>query len=119
MKESPTPVVERTATPATVPVSDKGTATEKVSQSRDIVPEAVMETTETNQDTFTSMDAKSLSPELKVKYDAMLTDYKKKTTEVAQQIKEAEAKLKEAQEVLQNPDFQRAYTQMTSQQQSV
>lgn len=40
------------------------------------------------EDTFTQVDVKSLSPELKAKYDSMLSDYKKKTSEVAQRRKE-------------------------------
>lgn len=106
--KSPTPIIEKTATPSQEPaISINGTAP--------VISEST-ETTEPNQDTFTSIDAKSLSPELKSKYDAMLTDYKKKTTEVAQQRKEAEAKYKEVQDVLQNPEFQKTYQQLTSSQ---
>lgn len=106
---SPTPVIEKVATPQPAPTLDKGTAPK--------VSESAPEITEPN-DTFTSIDEKTLSPEVKVKYDSMLTDYKKKTTEVANQRREVEAKLKEVQDVLQNPDFQRVYSQMNSGQQA-
>lgn len=104
--DSPTPEPVQTATPAKEPVSiEKGTA--QVSET------ARVESAEPN-DTFTSIDVKTLTPELKSKYDAMLTDYKKKTTEVAQIRKDAESRYKEVQDVIQNPDFQKAYQTLTS-----
>lgn len=111
-EKSPTPTVEKTATPAVSqePVqSTNGTANQKVSESP-----AIVESTEPNQESFTNVDVKSLTPELKSKYDAMLTDYKKKTTEAAQIRKDSEARLKEVQDVIQNPDFQKAYSSLTS-----
>ena len=43
-----------------------------------------------DQDSFTHVDSKSLPPELKAKYDSMLSDYKKKTSELAQERREIE-----------------------------
>lgn len=109
--KSPTPVIEKTATP-------QANASEPVVSNNGTAPTAsdapAVDQTAPSEDTFTSIDVKSLDPKLKSSYDAMLTDYKKKTTEVAQQRKEAEAKYKEVQEVLQNPDFQKTYQQLTS-----
>lgn len=72
---APAPVSETTSVKA--PVS--GDATEKA-------PE----------ETFTTIDTKSLTPAEKAKYDLMLSDYKKKTSEIASQRREYEAALEKA-----------------------
>lgn len=46
--------------------------------------------------TFSQVDPQTLPPELKSKYDSMLSDYKKKTADLAQQRREAQASLDKA-----------------------
>jgi hypothetical protein len=121
---SPTPTKEVAATPVKQEpvVSNNGTTKTEIVPHGTIpagdAKEVVKEQTAPSEDTFTSIDVKSLSPELKSKYDAMLTDYKKKTTEAAQIRKEAEERLKEVQGVVQDPRFVQAYSQLNSQQKS-
>ena len=112
---SPTPTETIAANPATEPaLVFNGTTSAKEA----VVSEAKPEQTAPNEETFTSIDVKSLPPELKGKYDAMLTDYKKKTTEAAQNRKQAEEIQRQVQEVIQSPEFQQAYSNLTIKQQS-
>lgn len=62
----------------------------------------------TKDDSFTQLDPNSLPPELKSKYDSMLSDYKKKTAEIAEQRRQYESytdKVKFADMVTSDPEF--------------
>jgi hypothetical protein len=118
--QSPTPPAE-TATPAAKqePVSQVPAGTAPAAPQAAAGDAATTQAqTAPSDDTFTSVDVKSLPPELKSKYDAMLSDYKRKTTEAAQQRKEAEQIKAQVDSVIQTPAFQQAYTQLTSKQQA-
>lgn len=52
--------------------------------------DAVVEVSAPGEDTFTQVDVKTLPPELQAIHKSMLTDYKKKTSEIAQKRKELE-----------------------------
>ena len=52
--------------------------------------------TEAQAEAFTNIDPSKLPPELKGSYDSMLSDYRKKTAEIAQQRKDYEAALEKA-----------------------
>jgi len=94
---SPTPT-EAAATPATEPAASTGTAPTQQTVPNGTVSDATSNGAQTApDDTFTSVDVKSLPPELKAKYDSMLSDYKRKTSEVAQQRKEVESARQKAQ----------------------
>lgn len=77
-----------TATPEKEPVST-APATSSDAPTEIIAP--------TDEDTFTQVDVKKLSPEMQAIHKSMLTDYKKKTSEVAQSRKEIEQRRKEFQ----------------------
>jgi hypothetical protein len=108
METSPTPIIENVATPETEPINQSNGTAPTGSDAPKV------EQTAPAEDTFTSVDVKSLTPELKSKYDAMLTDYKKKTTEAAEIRKSSEAKLKQVEDYIQNPEFQRVYQSLNS-----
>lgn len=88
----PTPVTATTANPTTL-------VAEPVSASAGTVTEPSGDATATNGqaapaedgDTFTGVDPKSLPPKERAAYDNMLRDYKKKTADVAEIRRKAEA----------------------------
>lgn len=99
---NPTPDATQTATPATGPANGTvGT----VDPTRNVSDAPTQSDQTAPDETFTSsVDPKSLSPKERKAYDNMLSDYKKKTAEIAQQRREWEQKLKEAEEKAQRFD---------------
>lgn len=118
---SPTPAAT-TATPATQePVQTNGTAQAQVPNG------TVSEATPKNgaqtapDENFTSVDVNSLAPELKAKYDSMLSDYKRKTSEIAQQRRELESaaeKAKAYDQISSDPAFVEYWNGLTKSQQA-
>jgi len=87
-QNSPTPADPKAATPppADPEVGIEGTATKDPGEAITENPEQTAPS-----DTFLSNDPNSLPPELKSHYNSMLSDYKKKTTEVADKRREVES----------------------------
>lgn len=100
---SPTPDASQTATPDNqAPVTvENGTA--ETSGSQGVSGEA-----QPTEEQFGGVDIKSLPPELKQKYDAMLRDYKEKTTKLAEERKKFDPISKKAEaldQLLQDQKF--------------
>lgn len=119
-ENSPTPT-ETAATPATEPAYTNGTA-QDTSAPNGAVSDATSPAEQAAPDeTFTSVDVKSLPPELKAKYDSMLSDYKRKTSEVAQRRRDIEAsekKVKAYDQISSDPAFVEYWNGLTKTQQT-
>lgn len=115
---SPTPTAT-TATPAMQePMATNGTVqTQPVSDA----PSTTGAQTAPDGDTFTSVDVNSLPPELKAKYDSMLSDYKRKTGEIADRRREIdtiEQKAKAYDQVSSDPAFVQYWNNLSKPQQA-
>ena len=87
---SPTPEVTTAATPSAPADSTPGTVQTPASEA------STGQAAPSQEETFYSGDPNSLPPELREKYNAMLTDYKKKTTGLAEERKRTAESLKKA-----------------------
>jgi len=94
---SPTPASTPAATPAASAPASVSTGTTTGSSGPSNTGDARTQVQAApSEETFTNVDVNSLSPELREKYNSMLTDYKKKTSEIARLRKDSESALEKA-----------------------
>jgi hypothetical protein len=95
-EKDPTPGLDKATPPPAEPESKTGTVDNgNIGDAQNAAGEEPAEEAAPD-DTFTSVDVKELPPELKSKYNAMLSDYKKKTAEAARVRRESESLIEKA-----------------------